>query len=305
MERLTDSSEQALARVSAAWGRRVRVRFDDGRTRQARLKGRSLRIVCGDLVTVEELVNESDLLVTGRRDRRNELARTDARGRREVLASNIDQIAVVIAPVPRVDPFMTDRYVGAGELMGCETCIVYNKSDLAESEPELLQQTASLGYPVFRTSAVTGEGLNALAAWIGASVTIFVGQSGVGKSSITNRLVPDAELETASLNEKLGEGRHTTVAATLQDLPGGGSLVDSPGVRDYAPHIDDERSVPRAFVEIDAAAVNCRFADCLHVKEPDCNVKCLVEIGKIGERRYRSYRRLLNTVRQVGSASRF
>ena len=305
MTRTTDEQPPATARVTAAWGRRVEVTLKGGRRFQARLKGKSLRIVCGDFVTVEALAQESELLVTGMLERRNELARTDTRGRREVLAANIDRIAVVVAPVPRTDYFMTDRYLGAAELLGAEAAIVVNKADLAGSSPDACDEYAALGYPVFTTSAATGHGLDELAAWIDGSVAVLVGQSGVGKSSLTNKLVPAADLATAGLNEKLDEGRHTTVAATMQPLPRGGALIDSPGVRDYAPHIDDERAVARAFVEIDAASADCRFADCLHLAEPDCNVKRLATSGEIGERRYQSYRRLLNTVRQVVSTSRF
>jgi ribosome biogenesis GTPase len=122
---------------------------------------------------------------------------------------------------------------------------------------------------------------------------MLVGQSGVGKSSLLNALVPEVELATAGISSATGEGRHRTTATTLHPLPGGGELLDSHGVRDFAPALDDPRLAAIGFREIVAAADHCRFANCRHMREPGCAVKAGVESGAIAPRRYESYRRLL------------
>jgi ribosome biogenesis GTPase len=200
----------------------------------------------------------------------------------------------VCAPEPEPDPYIIDRYLAAAEVMDVAAAIVCNKADLPESIPAgLLQEFATLGYPVLLASAAAGSGLEALRACLAGHCSILVGQSGVGKSSLLNALVPDVELATAGISRATGEGRHRTTATTLHALPGGGELLDSPGVRDFAPALDDPRLAAHGFREIVAAADHCRFANCRHMKEPGCAVKAAVESGAIAPRRYESYRRLL------------
>ena len=289
--------EPQSALVTASWGARLEIELGSGERRQARLKGRRLRAVCGDAVTATPIDGGEEWLVSAIEPRSNELARTSARGRREVLAANVGKIAVITAPNPTPDTYMIDRYLGAAELMRCRAAVVANKADLpGGNAEELLGEYSALGYETLSTSAATGFGVDELGHWIGTETVVLVGQSGVGKSSLTNALVPEAELRTARLNTRGDEGRHTTTASQLLRLPSGGSLVDSPGVRDFAPYIEDQHAASTAFTEIAAAARKCRFADCIHRAEPDCNVKRQVELGEISDRRYRSYRRLLNLV---------
>lgn len=301
--RPSNPETRRLLTVTAARGHRLELEAPGGRRVPARTRGKRLRVVCGDRVQAEPIAGEADWLVTAIGERRNELARTDSRGRAETLAANLDQLAVTVAVVPEPDFFIVDRYLCAAELMGADAAVLYNKIDLldpaAGGEPGELAEYAALDYPVLKLSAETGAGLDGLARLLTGRVSMLVGQSGVGKSSLINALVPEADRRVADVSLARREGRHTTVAAEMLALPDGGCLIDSPGVRDFAPHIAEDADVQRGFREIRAAAARCRFNDCRHRSEPDCAVRRAVEDGEISERRYTSYRRLLNLTRQL------
>jgi len=285
--------------VTAARGHRLELEAADGRRLPARTKGKRLRVVCGDRVEAAPIAGEDDWLVAAVAPRDNLLARIDSRGRAETLAANLDQLVVTAAVLPEPDFFIVDRYLCAAELMGIEAAVVMNKIDIAHAAPAELAGYESLGYPVLRVSAETGTGIDALAALLAGHVSMLVGQSGVGKSSLINAVVPGAGQRTAAVSTARREGRHTTVAAEMITLPRGGRLIDSPGVRDFAPHIAADVDVGAGFREIRAASASCRFNDCLHRSEPGCAVRAAVETGEISERRYASYRRLLNLTRQL------
>lgn len=285
----------------AAFGQRLILEDAVGQRFPAFVGRRGLRAVCGDRVRWQRPGDQGDAIVVEVLPRARVLSRPNHRGRVEVLAANLDQVVIVCAPEPRTDPFITDRYLAAAEAMGAAAAVVWNKSDLPEAAeaPELADYRA-VGYPVLAASAHDGTGMAELSALLAGHTSILVGQSGVGKSSLLNALVPGIELATASLSASTGEGRHTTTATVLHPLPRGGALIDSPGVRDYAPALDDPGCVEPGFREIAAAAPRCRFADCRHLREPDCAVKEAVEAGTISARRYESYRRLLRLTNTLG-----
>ena len=268
---------------------------------------RGQRVVCGDRVRWTPQGPGQEVLIEEIESRTNALVRPDARGRPEVLASNLDQLLVMLAPVPEPDPFVADRYLCAGTLAGCATGLVWNKCDLKLQTASCLDEYRDAGYPVRHTSAHTGEGLDALCAQLAGNISVLVGQSGVGKSSLINALVPEAELAVGRLAASGDEGTHTTTASAMYTLPGGGRLIDSPGVREFKPLVEDPRQVQVGFPEIHERATDCRFGDCQHLREPDCAVRGAVEAGHISPRRYESYRRLdawLPRRGTVGSSSR-
>lgn len=281
------------ATVIATFSRRMRVERDDGVAIDARIKGKKLKPVCGDRVVVEDLAGEQEVLITAIHARENELARPNSRGKREVLAANIGLLVVVAAASPKADWFIVDRYLCAAELMGVPACVIYNKTDLggAENYVDALAVYESVGLSTGTSSAADGSGITNLKSIIGDSTAIVVGQSGVGKSSLINLLADNADQRTAEISDKTGEGRHTTVNSVMIALPGGGRIIDSPGVRDYAPALASTDEAIIGYREVHHFGQHCRFSNCRHLREPDCAVKAAVDTGSINERRYESYRR--------------
>ena len=283
------------ATVIATYSRRMRLRFDDDQQVDARIKGKKLKPVCGDRVSVEPIPGEVDWLITSIHERRNELTRPNRRGDIESLAANLDLLVAVAAASPKPDWFIVDRYLCAAENMGAAAAVVYNKTDLDENDhaSAILETYRELGYPCVACSAQTDASLEPFADLFKNQTAIIVGQSGVGKSTLINRLSADGAQKTASLSRKTGEGRHTTVNSVMIPLPGHGVVIDSPGVRDYAPALQSSGQAIAGFREVSAFGDGCKFANCVHLREPNCAVKQAVEDGDIDPRRYESYRRAL------------
>ena len=279
----------------------MRIRSTDGFIADARIKGKKLKPVCGDQVCAELIKNEDDWLITKLLPRRNELSRPNMRGKVEVLAANIDLVIVVAAATPEPDWFIVDRYVCAAENMNADALIVYNKTDLAPPDKEF-DDYQRIGYESLTCSVAQQRNIHQVNDRIGLRTAVMVGQSGVGKSSIINSLTEGEEQRTAAVSDKTSEGRHTTVNSVMLELDGGGRIIDSPGVRDYAPALDTPEQVAVGFREIAAAGLNCRFANCRHLREPNCAVKTGVESGGISSRRYESYRRLYALTERLGDS---
>ncbi|MET0293338.1 MAG: ribosome small subunit-dependent GTPase A [Steroidobacteraceae bacterium] len=281
------------AEVLATFGRGLLLQLADGSLRPARPFGRRLVIVCGDRVTCDEDAH-GELLVREVLERRSALWRTNGRGDGELIAANLDRLCVVLAPRPEPDFFIVDRYLCAARSASLEAAVVVNKCDLPLSDGaagELANYT-SIGYPVMTVGARDGVGVTELGAALAGVTAALVGQSGVGKSSLIRGLAADgADALTGSLMRDEA-GRHTTTASRRYTLHGGGGLIDSPGVRDFAPSIDHLEAGALGFVEVAKLAPGCRFADCRHMEEPKCAVRDGVDAGGISERRYESYRRL-------------
>jgi ribosome biogenesis GTPase len=223
--------------------------------------------------------------------RDNVMERIDARGRPEPVAANIDRLAIVVAAEPVPDWFLVDRYWAGARIKDIDTLLVINKQDLGTSGMQgELETYRSLNLPCLEISAHAGFGLEALRAAL-SGVTLLVGQSGVGKSSLVNALAPEAAAQTAELTRD-AEGRHTTTTARWYRLDDTAALIDAPGVRDFAPPASITRAAERGFEEIHAAGVACRFNDCRHFQEPGCAVRAALAAARISPRRYESYRRL-------------
>jgi ribosome biogenesis GTPase len=279
--------------VLVAHGASARLRLSDGTEALARAAGRDLQFVCGDEVRCEHDVQHAQWLIHEVRPRRSALYRSNARGRAELVAANLTMLVVVVAPRPQPDLFLVDRYLAAAASAGLGSLVLANKADQPfDHDLQLeLAALAAMGCTTVMCSARTGLGLSTLRECLHAHSVMFVGQSGVGKSSLLRELVPGCEALVGELL-KSHEGRHTTSAAHLYQLPGGGSLIDSPGVRDFAPAAEMLDAQTLGFVDLAHFAPHCRFADCRHLKEPHCAVQEAVASGGISARRYESYRRL-------------
>lgn len=285
--------ERFDAEVIAAFGRHLLVRAEDARELRARPSGRKHSIVCGDRVRCESDRKHDEVLIVEVLPRRTLLARANLRGDSEPVVANITQLIVVVAPVPQPDWFMVDRYLCAATAAGIAGAIAVNKEDLPANNSDAAELAALTvaGYTHVSCSATSGAGLPALKALLAKGTSVFVGQSGVGKSSLVNAILPDTDIDTGGLMRE-EEGRHTTTASRSYPLQAGGHLIDSPGVRDFAPAIEQLDSQTLGFPEVDRLAGNCRFQDCRHMQEPGCAVSGAIDSGGISARRYESYRRL-------------
>ncbi len=251
--------------------------------------------VIGDTVSVDlELKDKGvDGYITEIEERRNGLARADQDGRRErIMAANIDLAMVVSAVVkPGVDFALIDRYILSLELCHIPYALLINKIELDPSfsdDPDL-EAYRQLDIPVLEVSAKTDQGLDELKSLVQSGISYLTGASGVGKSTLINRLVPEADLATGAVDVRKGRGKHTTTYSTLVPTGDHGFLVDSPGLRDFYPPKVPPEDVRFGYREIAAAQANCRFNSCLHDGEPDCAVWPLVESGQISAMRFKSY----------------
>lgn len=295
---------QFEAEIIATYGRHVRVREPTGHEHDARPLGRKLVIACGDRVRCARDAHHEEVHVTEVLPRRTALWRSNLRGGAELIVANISHLIAVIAPRPAPDYFVIDRYFAAAASSGIASVLVANKADLGH-EATLREELAAYettGATTLTCTAANGDGVAKLRELLKSATAVLVGQSGVGKSSLVNALVPGAGIVTADLVRQTEEGRHTTTAARLYDLPGGGRLIDSPGVRDFSPAIDHLEPGTLGYTDVAWLAPQCRFLDCRHMREPDCAVAAAVESGKLAVRRYESYRRMRRLYEQLTAA---
>ncbi len=277
--------------VLASYGRGVLVQAD-GAALHCALSGRKQRVVCGDRVAWGYPPAADGPSIQSVEPRRNLIERIDARGRAEPVASNIDRLAIVVAAEPAPDWFLVDRYWAGAVLKDLDGLLIVNKLDLGtETIQAELKTYRDLQLNCAEVSSQTGAGISGLEGLLAQGVTLLVGQSGVGKSSLVNALAPAAAAQTAELTRE-DEGRHTTTTARWYALGTGAAIIDAPGVRDFAPPASLVRAAERGFREIHQMGANCRFKDCRHMEEPGCAVRTAVIALQIAPRRYESYRRL-------------
>ncbi|MFA5530954.1 MAG: small ribosomal subunit biogenesis GTPase RsgA [Thiohalomonadaceae bacterium] len=241
-------------------------------------------------------------VVTALRPRRSLLARPDAAGMQKPLAANVDQILVVAAPVPRYDTDLINQYLVAAEAIGIRPVIVLNKVDLldpvsrARLDVDFAPYTA-VGYHLLSASTLEHHGLDRLATELRGKTSVFVGQSGVGKSSLVKALIPAAAVRVGELTEA-ALGRHTTSAARLYRLDGGGAIIDSPGVRAFRLWAMSREQLAHGFPEFRPFLGHCRFRNCRHEAEPGCALRAAVEEGKASAERLASFQAIARDIEE-------
>lgn len=242
-----------------------------------------ISIVAKDQGRIEELLPRHSLL-----ERPNKGKKT------RPVAANIDQVFVVFANEPYCDFLLIDQYLAICENRNINALLIYNKSDLAKVDniEKELEGYLSLGYDLFRVSAKQQAGLDLLKQALSSKISIFSGQSGVGKSSLTNALIPDKDLKTNTVSAITKHGRHTTTAATLYHLPESGDLIDSPGVAIFGLAGLSEQQLAYGYREFQPYIEHCKFNNCWHVKDKGCAVRGAVEAGAISPTRYQRFLKL-------------
>ncbi len=233
--------------------------------------------------------------------RENFLERPSSLGELRPVAANIDQIIIVIAPLPQPHANLIDRYLVAAEHYQLSPLLLMNKSDLLDennrSEMEaLLSIYRNIGYPVLCVSSKTGDGMDTLKKSLDDKTSVFVGQSGVGKSAMINRLLPAANTQVGALSEARDKGRHTTTSARLYHFSEGGDLIDSPGIREFHLEHLDKETLLDGFLEFRPFLGHCKFRDCQHDREPGCRLKQAIEDDQINPQRMSSFRHILQSL---------
>lgn len=300
--------DEVYGQVMAHFGTQVEVEAEQSDTRyRCYLRANLGSLVTGDRVVFRPGAEQQGVhtgVVETVLDRQSELSRPNPYNEIKPVAANIDVIVLVIAPEPQAHPNLIDRYLVAAENCGIEPILLLNKTDLITADnqdyfDDLLSTYEALGYQTMRVCSKESSSLKALTAFLDQRISVFVGQSGVGKSSLINTLLPDEELKVGALSEATKKGRHTTTTARLYHFPTGGDLIDSPGIREFGLWHMSEDEVLKGFREIYPHANYCRFRDCRHDQEPGCGVLAALENGDIQEERYVSYQRILATLTEL------
>lgn len=251
-------------------------------------------LVTGDRVVWRD--GDPDGVISAVLPRTSQLERPDSRGNIRTVVANIDNILIVVAPEPEPYSELIDRYLVASEHHQISPIIILNKCDLDTERvtqvETMLTPYKDLGYPVVAVSANTGQGVDELSVLLTDRTSVFVGQSGVGKSSIINTLCPPAQAKIGKLSTARAKGRHTTTTADLYLLPGGGSIIDSPGIREFGLVHLDQQQLARGFIEFRDFLGQCRFRNCSHKDDPDCALRSACEEEKISAQRLDSYHRI-------------
>lgn len=283
--------------IIAHYGTQVAVESEPGVSQRCHLRANIEGLVTGDRVVWCE--GDPTGVVVAQLERDSVLSRPDPYGKLKAIAANIDQIFIVIAPYPEPYANLINRYLIAAEVVGIEPVIVMNKTDLLANDNELATQMAALlaiyptlGYRILHTSINEG-GLSELHEALRERTSVFVGQSGVGKSSLVNVLLPAADLRVGALSESTQKGIHTTTTAQLFHLEAGGSLIDSPGIREFGLWHMNKDDVEQGFREFAPVLGTCKFRDCQHEHEPGCAILAAVESGQINATRLASYRHIV------------
>lgn len=291
------------------------IKDEKGKMHNARLKGifkiddisSTNPIAVGDWVELEvESETENSAIITTILPRRNYINRQSPRAKHQhhIIAANLDQsMLVATLKEPKTSQGFIDRFLVASETYHVPGVIVFNKADLhkkkeEEKFAEWKAMYEAVGYTVLLASVKEHKGIEAIAAQLKNKTTLISGHSGVGKSSLLNAIIPQLQIHTQDVSGWSGKGLHTTTFAEMYDLPGGGSIIDTPGMREFGIVDVSKQELSHYFPEMRDRLNKCQFNNCLHINEPGCAIKKAVAEGTISENRFLSYCAILESIDQ-------
>lgn len=281
---------------------------------QARIKGifkldditSTNPIAVGDEVMLEPEDGQQTMMITGIIERKNYIVRLSPHGRhkKHIVAANMDQALLICTlKEPRTSRGFIDRFLVTAAAYHVPVVLVFNKQDVyrtkeMEKFAEIKEIYEAIGYQVLLTAVGAGDGLQEIGNVLQGKTSLIAGHSGVGKSTIINQVVPGLQLRTKNVSDWSGKGMHTTTFAEMFDLPDGGRLIDTPGVREFGIVDIAKSELSHYFLEMQAYLSQCQFNNCLHMNEPGCAVKNAVEEGEIDMERYLNYATILDSIEE-------
>jgi ribosome biogenesis GTPase len=298
---------QLFGQVITRYGQHADIENAEGELLRCNIRRTVESLVCGDKVIwrpYQNVEEEFSGVIEAVEPRSSEFVRPDFYDGLKPVAANIDQILIVSALLPDLTPNIIDRYLVAVEQLDIKPVILINKMDLLDdNNRELVEQTVALyrniGYEVHTLSAKQEEGVLEVKKLLKDKTSVFVGQSGVGKSSLVNAIMPEVNILTKQVSDNSRLGQHTTTASRLYRLESGGSVIDSPGVREFAMwHLENEQ-ILEGFIEFRPFITQCKFRDCKHLNDPGCALKQAIKDGLVSDARYQSYLKILQTVTDI------
>ena len=280
--------------IVAAFGRHYLVETTDGEILSCVMRGKKSGAACGDQVTFRSIASEQGV-IESILPRNTLLYRSDA-FREKLIAANVTQIIIVVAAVPSFSEELINRYLVAVESQHAQAIIVLNKIDLVEPTRIALATLLlyqKLGYTLLQLSAK--KDISLLLPYLQHHLSVLVGQSGMGKSTLINALIPEAERATAEISDALDTGRHTTTHTRLYHFDKNSHIIDSPGMQEFGLHYINDADLAWGFIEFHPYIGHCKFNNCLHMNEPDCALTRAAQENRIEDRRLSFYRKLMGT----------
>lgn len=292
--------------VISRFGQHADVEDHNGAIERCNIRRTINSLVCGDKVVWRRSLQPQGGIsgvIEAVQERSSVLSRPDFYDGLKPVAANIDLLIIVSAVLPALSLNIIDRYLVAAEAMQIKPLLLLNKIDLLSTEERAvvdkqLEIYRKIGYEILLLSAKTGEGMAQLDEYLKSGTSIFVGQSGVGKSSLVNNLLPELQVVTREVSDGSGLGQHTTTVARLYHLPDGGELIDSPGIREFALWHLPPDEVLWGFKEFRPWLGRCKFRDCKHLNDPGCALHHAIEIEEISAERFDNYHKILLSMAQ-------
>jgi len=301
-----DETNTQTARVISHHGRQLFAETESFERIKCKIRQNLGDIACGDYILIQQITDQSgnkQNVVVAIKERSNILVKTGFASAIKPVAANIGQLVIVTSLKPKPNPYLIDRYLTAAENLPAKALIIINKIDLLDNDPQahetkklvddLTALYQNIGYRVISASMEQNIGIDEISEALSNTTSILVGLSGVGKSSIVKKILPEEKIRIAETSAATGEGKHTTTVSALYHLKDNGIIIDSPGVRDFTPINNSIDEITNGFVDVRKFNGACKFTNCGHLNEPECAMRQAVSDGELSSLRFANYLRMI------------